>query len=206
VKAHAELRAEVEKVTLEEMARVGPDQFSQDVVVSRFLDRGPSRSTLFRWVGDVLKSGKPGQHLARKVKAAAAERAARSPDPAADAAREMRESLPAPVSVDAMAGSPAIRVIEELQAAIIDINKVRAYAKNESGGVRNAGLILKSAEALRRAVETAARLAQQMHELAQVERFHDAIIQEVAKESPAAAERILAAVGRLAETYAPSAP
>jgi hypothetical protein len=117
----------------------------------------------------------------------------------------MRESLPAPVSVDAMAGSPAIRVIEELQAAIIDINKVRTYAKTESGGVRNAGLILKSAEALRRAVETAARLAQQMHELAQVERFHNLIIAEVAKESPDAAERILAAVGRLADSWAPSA-
>jgi hypothetical protein len=58
---------------------------------------------------------------------------------------------------------------------------------------------------LRRNLETSVRLFEAMYEISRVEAFHSELIQELSKESPELAERVLMRLGRLAERWAPSA-
>jgi hypothetical protein len=102
---------------LEEIERLGPNGFSKDVVVRRFLDRA-GKSNLYRWLDEVIASGRPGQHLARVVKEAAAKRAETSPDPARAAAEEVATKLPVVVSPGEIAGTGTVNVINKLQECI----------------------------------------------------------------------------------------
>jgi hypothetical protein len=96
------LRDELETVVMEGVERIGPHGFRKDVIVKRFLDRGASNNkpTLYRWIDATLASGKPGRRVAEMVKEAVAARAARTPEPAADAAAEVVEQLPAVMRVE----------------------------------------------------------------------------------------------------------
>jgi hypothetical protein len=98
------------------------------------------------------------------------------------------------------AGS-ALAVVEKLQECVRVAESLMKHARMPDGAIRNSGLLLKASEHLRRTLETAARLQEAMMQVSQVERFHSLIIAEVAKESPEAAERILAAVGGLADSW-----
>ncbi len=197
-----ELRAEVEAAVLAEIERVGPDALSKNAVAKRFHGRGVSAATVWRWVDAVVKSGRAGQHLARKVKKAAAARAARSPNPAADAAAEVATKLPALVSPDDIVGAGgAINAIGQLQDCIRAAQQVMGHARTPEGGVRMAKTLLAASEHLRRCMETTARLAEAMRNVAEVDRFHEAILAEVAKESPACAERILVRLAHQATEY-----
>ena len=102
-KASAELYAEVSDAVLVEVEQIGVDGINAAGIVARFVGRGVSERQLYRWINQIIGSGQPGQHLAKRVKAAAAERSARVPDPAeaaAAVAAEARELLPARVSPD----------------------------------------------------------------------------------------------------------
>lgn len=97
--ASAALHAELHDALMAEVSRVGPEGVNKAGVVAKFSGRGVSERTLFRWCAEVMDGGEPGQTLARKVKSAAAERAARLPDPAeaaVEVAAEARAMLPAP--------------------------------------------------------------------------------------------------------------
>ena len=94
------LREEVETAALAELERAGPNGLRRAALVRRFSGRGAGRSTLFRWIDELINSGRAGEHLARRVKVAAANRAYRSPDSAADAARDAARALPAMVTVE----------------------------------------------------------------------------------------------------------
>jgi hypothetical protein len=67
-----------------EVARVGP-AFDRAGLVAKFLGRAWIGATLSRWISAEVESGRPGQAMVKKVKASAARRAKRSPDPAKDA-------------------------------------------------------------------------------------------------------------------------
>jgi hypothetical protein len=151
-------------------------------------------------------SGRPGQAMVKKVKASASRRANRTEDPAKDAAAEVGERLPAVLTAsDVLPGSGGVvAVVERLRECVEIAQKVIKYSLTEDGKVRNAKLLLAGSEHLRRVIDSCVRLQESAMQLSQVERFHGAIIQEVAKESPEAAERILAAVGRLADSFSPS--
>ena len=75
------------------------------------------------------------------------------------------------------------------------------YARRDDGQPRVPMLLLRASEHLRRSLDTACRIQQACMELSQIERFHSLIIEEIAKESPEAAERILARVGQVAEQW-----
>jgi hypothetical protein len=197
------LRAEVEAALLAELERVGPDRLNRADVLRRFEGRGADRSTLFRWAAALLASGRAGQHLARKVRAATAERAVRVPAaPAADAAREAVERLPVAVRPEDIAGGPGpIAVIERLQTCIRAAEQVMAHARDAEGRVRNARALLAATETLRRCLETAARLHEAMRSVNDVDRFHAAVLAEVAKEAPETAERIVQRLTHLARAW-----
>jgi hypothetical protein len=204
--AAAAMYVELEAEMLKEAERLGADGFDRESVIRWFVERGLARSTAYRWTAEIVRSGRLGQHVARQVRAAAAERAARSENPSADAARAVAAKLPVRASISDLTGTPAVKVMEKLASAIEDIDRVRAYAKTPDGqNVRNSKLLLQSVEALRRCLDTGARIAESLHQVDQVKYFHSLILEEIARESPQVAERILARVGQIAESWAPSA-
>ena len=196
------LHAKVEAAVIEEVQRVGPE-IDKAAIYRRFAGRGTGRSALYQWIDRALASGKPGQAIARQVKAAAAVRAARSPDPAADAAAEAAALLPVRVAVDEVASAPAggMRLLDRLAHVVADAELVVVHAKNTEGGVRNAKLLLQAGDALRRATETILRVTEAMHQVDQVEKFHSEIIDALRAESPQVAERIVRRLNLLATKW-----
>lgn len=198
----ADLRAEVETAVLAEIERAGPAAFSKSSIVKRFLDRGTSRSTLFKWVGEILASGKPGQHLARIVKEAAAERAQQTPAPMKEIVGEIEARLPVALRLEeASLIGGSLRVLEDLAEAVTNFKLLIRHAKTEHGGVRNARLLLSASDKLRSAVETAVRLHQAMRQVDQIDRLHRAIIRRIGELSPETAEAILRDIDRLAAEW-----
>ncbi|TCI00177.1 hypothetical protein EJV46_05870 [Roseococcus sp. SYP-B2431] len=198
----AAFRAEVVAAVLTEIELVGAKALSKNAVAKRFEGRGASPSTVYRWVDAVVKSGRAGQHLARKVKDAVAERAARSPDPAAEAARDAATKLPVVVTPDDIAGGGGtVNVIGRLQDCIKAAEDVMQHARIDTGGVRMAKTLLAASEHLRHCLETCGRLYEAMRGVAEVDRFHAAILEEVARESPECAERIAQRLALLSGDY-----
>jgi hypothetical protein len=199
------LRAEVEAALLAELERVGPAALSKAVLVRRFDGRGASRATLYRWLDDLLQSGKAGQHLAGKIKQAAQERAGSTVDPAADAARETAMKLPPVIGLDDVAPiGGTIAFIAKLHAAIAAAEQVMCHARTEDGRVRNGRMLLAAAESLRRSLDTAVHLQRAILELTEIERFHRAIFEEIARESPELAERVVTCLRHLSNQWTPA--
>lgn len=197
------LRERVEAAALAEMERVGPEAFRAADVVRQFVHEA-GRATLFRWLGDLISSGRAGQHLARKVKEKAAARAASAPEcPAAAAAQEAAAALPVVVNLDdlAAAGGGGIRVVDEIARCIALAKEVMAAARGPDGRVRMTKTALSASDHLRRSVETLHKLQQAVLEAEQIEAFHGAVLAEVAKESPECAERIVARLRHLNAQY-----
>ncbi|MBV9250327.1 MAG: hypothetical protein JO227_13915 [Acetobacteraceae bacterium] len=186
-------REEVEAAVVAEAERIGPDGFDKAAVVKKFLGRGVSRATLYRWVDAVLATGKPGAAVVQKVKAAAKERAARTSDPAEDAAAEAVEKLPAVVKVEDITGTHGpIPVIEKLGQCVRIAEKLIKHAETPEGGVRNAKLLLTASEHLRRTLETTVRLHEAIMDTVQVERFHEAVFNVLRRKDPMLVEEVLA--------------
>jgi hypothetical protein len=197
----AALRAEVEQAVTEEMERSGPSGFLKDDIVRRFTGRGAGRSTLYRWVTAILESGRPGQQLARQVKAAATARVERTPEAVAmaeAAASAAIDKLPMVVTVDDIAGGGGtIPVIEQLNECIAAARQVMAHSRTDSGLVRNARMLLAASEHLRRSLDTSARLHEQMMAVMQVERFHEAVFNVLRRQSPDLVKQVLGELRRL---------
>jgi hypothetical protein len=201
-KKSADLRGELDAAILVEVERLGLDGWSKDSLVKRFMGRGASRTTLYRWVSEVVASGRPGQHVAGVLKAAVADRAAREADPSAAAAAEVGARLPAVVRIDDVVSTGAMSVIEHLNRCVRVADQVIDFARHADGKVRNSKLLLAASEHLRRNLETAAKITDQMLRAERVERFHAAIIEEIGLESPALAERVAMRLARLSTRWA----
>jgi hypothetical protein len=192
VKTNHTLKAEVEAAVMAEVLRVGATGFAKDSVVRQFLDRGTSRSTLYAWVDKALASGRPGQVLARAVKDAVEERAARTPEPVAEVVTEIAAHLPVTVRPGQVIGMPTINLVDKLGAVIANLEALIAHAKDEmTGKIRNAKLLLTASDRLRASLETAIRLYQAIRDIDQIDNLHRAILDEIGHESPELAERVL---------------
>jgi CheY-like chemotaxis protein len=203
-RARSMLRTEVEAAALQELERVGPAAFRRTVVVEHFLGRGASRSTLFRWVERLVASGRAGQHLALQIKEAAAASAAHTTNAAAARAGRAAQRLPKVVNVDdvALAGG-TIGTIGRIKQCIAAAEAVMATAHNSDGSVRSAKLLLAASDHLRRAVETAWRLQQACARVAELERFHRAILDVLTDASPEIAEAVVRRLAQLSEQWEP---
>ncbi|MBU8545789.1 MULTISPECIES: hypothetical protein [Roseomonadaceae] len=190
------LRAEIESALVAEMARSGPEKPSRASVARLFEGRGVSRATMFVWMAEAVSAGRVGQQLTRQVREAAATRIATSGSVAQAAAA----ALPAAPTVDDVVGH-AIPVIEELAALIADTRALRSSALGPDGKLRNGKMFARAIEQSRRNLETAVKLQQAMVEIGQVERFHRAVVEEIAKESPELAQRVVARLNALSQAW-----
>ena len=202
--ADSDLRARLEAACIDELARVGPDDLDRGALVRRFEDQGVSARTRYRWLADFLDSGRAGQALVRRVEDAAAARAARTSDPAAEVAREVGELLPKSASPDKMIGSGPIPIMDHLHTVIHAAHEVMAHARTQDGKVRNAKLLLTASDKLRQCLDTATRITTAMNEFSQVQKFHAAVLDELRAESPALAERVLARFNRISTEWGSS--
>ena len=195
------LRARVEAAVLAEVARVGVPAFNRATVVRPFLVEGGKQATLYRWIDQILASGSPEQHLARVVEMAAADRVAKEASPGAGVAAEVRSKLPATVKIEHIATAGVVPVIDRLNTCLAASEQLMAHARNDEGKVRNARLLLAASEHLRRCIDTAARITDTLMRADKIERYHSALIEEIAAESPSTAERILLRISRLTAAW-----
>jgi hypothetical protein len=197
------MRAELETAVLEAVEKMGPDGLNKLAIAKPFMARGGKQSTLYRWIDAVLESGKPGQHVARKIKEAVEERAARVPDPVAEVAAEVAVRLPAIVPIEVVGGGgKTVNVLERLQRVMADIELLVGHAKTDDGKVRNSRLLLQSSAELRKCLETSVKFYQAMRDVDQVNQLHAAILAEIRKASPEMAEAILRRIDAIAASWA----
>ena len=83
-----------------------------------------------------------------------------------------------------------------------DFEAVMAYAKTPDGQVRNPKLMLAAGRELCRGLEVAIRLKEAIQKHHDLDRFHQAVIEEIAREAPEAAERLVARLFALTSEYA----
>jgi hypothetical protein len=199
--ADPSLRREVEAAVAKAVKTIGIGGFRKESVVQKFLGRGASASSLYRWIDATIASGKPGQAAVKAVKRAAKVRAARTPDPVGEIVAEVREHLPAVVRVEEIAGTPTVRIIEELAIVVADLKALVRHAKGSDGSVRNARLLLQASDRVRACMETAMKIQAAMHDVDQVDRLHDAIIAEIAKCDRELAERVIRALRAISSKW-----
>jgi hypothetical protein len=199
--AAAALKSEVKVAILAEAERVGVDGLKRVAIMKRFAGRGVSEATLYRWIDSILAGGMADQHMARVIEAAAAERIARDPEPGRSIAAEVRTKLPTAPKVEHIATAGVIPVIERLDICLAAADQLMAHSRTEEGKVRNSKLLLASSEHLRRCIETAAKITDTLMRGEKVERYHAAIIEEIAKESPLLAERVLMRISQLTNAW-----
>jgi hypothetical protein len=99
-------------------------------------------------------------------------------------------------------GTP--RVIDRLNCIVAELDGLVAYAKGPDGKPRNSKLLLSSVRELRGCIETGLKLYQAMRSIDQVDAFHAAIIEEIAKEAPELAERLLQRLDHLSTNWLPT--
>jgi hypothetical protein len=61
--AAAAMRSKFEAEVLAEVARVGVDAFRPDTLVKRYVTKGGSKATLYRWAKAVTASGRAEAHV-----------------------------------------------------------------------------------------------------------------------------------------------
>ena len=201
--AGRQLQRKVEAAVLAEVERVGIGGFRSAVVLRPFLDRGLSRSTGFRWVAQILGSGKAGSHLSAKVREAVVDRANRDKaDFGGATARDLAEALPPPVTPADIIGHGVVGVVERIAECMTLAEAVIRKSKSEDGtAVRLPRLALAASEHVRKCCETSVRIAEAMRDISNVDEFHRAVIAEVAAESPECAGRILQRLQHLNATW-----
>jgi hypothetical protein len=199
--ADSSLRREVEAAVAKAVKTIGIDRFRKEPIVQRFIGRGAAVSSLYRWIDASIASGKPGQAAVRAVKKAVKARAARTPDPVSEIVEEVREHLPAAVRLEEVSGTPTVKIIEELGTVVADLKSLVKHAKGADGSVRNARLLLSASDRVRACMETALKIQAAMRDIDQVDRLHDAILDEIRRESPETAERILRRLAAMASQY-----
>ena len=200
----AALRAEVERSALAEVERVGPDAFRPSTIALLYADKGADRATIYRWLAELKKSGRMGAHVAARVREAVAERAARAPDPAADAAREVAAVMPRPLGPDDITAAGGIGdFVATLTTCMQTAQKILAQATAPDGTIRQPRLAIVASEHLRRCLETAARVAATMRDVNNLARFHGEVIAAVQAEAPEVAERLAQRLVMITQRFAP---
>ncbi len=105
--------------------------------------------------------------------------------------------LPVALRPRDLAGNTTVSVIGHLHNCMETAEQVMAHARTDEGEVRDARLLLSASEHLRRSVETVAKLYQAIKHVQKLDAFHEAVVAEIADESPELAERVLARIARL---------
>jgi hypothetical protein len=226
--AHDEAAREViEADVLAALEGCSPEGFNRGPIVRKHVAAGIPQSTVYRIIKDVLESGSPAKHIAKKVmeaeaaaeasrkrdekaKAKAAAKAAKEappppppPPPAAESAAVIGEIIAPPMRWERVVASGAIPFaikITKCIDAIEDILESAQYQEGDKKGkVRLPKLTLTALREYRGFLDTAMKWQEKQADLDRLHAFHEILLGEVAQESPACAERIAA---RLEAVYA----
>ncbi len=161
----------------------------EDEKIEDFRTRFPDipRRTFYRWLKQArLIAGSQAQsRTMQRVRELAAQEAP------AKAAAAVGALLPAPVTLNSIMPFSNMNALGILRSAIEYTERVIDTCHNEAGKVRNGKLLLSAAGNLIRSVETLNRVAERMGDAARIEQMMSSIVEEVGKESPEAAMRIL---------------
>lgn len=198
-------RQALEADLLAELRRVGPERLQRRPIVERHAaSTGLPPSTLYRWAAEFIDSGRAGRRLAAEITAAAEARAASTPEPARAAAVEAVATLPVAPSPDAVmraAAGTGLPFLKQLQKLIAVAEEIETASRAPDGKPRNPKAILQSVSVRLRGLEVGLRAQQALAELAEVDRFHALVIEEISKEAPDVAERIVRRVSALTATF-----
>jgi len=171
---------------------MGPGGFDKASVARPFMTRGLTRSTVYRWIREILATGRPGAAIEAEVVKAAKARAERTPEPARDAAQEIVALIPPVVTLGDLTGEDGtIAVVSRIIAILRDMDLLVAHAKHDDGKVKNSKLLIAASREMRQGLETAMKLKEGLRQERDLDEMMRAIVAEVARESPACAERIL---------------
>lgn len=206
--ASVELFAEFHDAVLAEIERIGPTGLERNKLIRRFLNRGVSRRTLYRWCADILASPTSLRQLETSVTAAAADHADGS-DLAKQGHNQVRAMLlPAPPDFVAAAtanrGNRRLSFIGLIERCVEDAEDVLEYARTPEGDIRNARLVLAASRHLLQTVETAARVQSSLYDTEKMHRFNDQVIEAIMQESPECARKLLRRLEQLTDAWLPT--
>ena len=94
-----------------------------------------------------------------------------------------------------------VAVIRNLERSLSAANHVLEKAEKAGANANSPWVILRASEQIRRCAETAIKLHDAMWNVQRIEEFHRTVIQIVAEESPAAAERVMRRLEELAQQW-----
>lgn len=180
----AKLRADFTKALREAVRDIGPEGFDRTSFAAKWIKRGVSRSTAFRWIAEDLVVA--GQELAVQVNATA-----------------LRAAMPHKADPVVAAAAP-LPVMELIRSCIQTAEEIREAARGPDGKIRLTKTALAASEHLRRSLETAAKLHEAIRDVQQTEAMHAAIISEIEAESPELAMRVLRRLENLAAGWGPA--
>lgn len=190
--AHDGLRREVELAVLEAVKAAGPGvKVNRAAIWRKFEGRGVSRTQCFVWIAAVLEDQDAGAP-------SLADAAVAPPPPAEPINPVVEAEAVASAVVPAGAAGRALPILQHLQQTIEDVLRVRSTAFHVDGRVRNSRMVLRAAEEMRRSLETVVKLQAAMNDAASLERFHSAILDVIAEESPELAQRVMRRLDELA--------
>ena len=182
--ARDKARTDTEEVTRRMIRERGRGRFGAIDVWYELKECGAGRSTVLRWAKAIIESGynPPREAVTHKsvTEVFPPRPTTRQPSATSVAAR----LLPA-------GPSNALPVTQLLERCVKSAERCQDLAQDREGNVRNARLYLASSEHMRRTIETAARIQASIRDAAAVDRFLAAVIEEIEKESPVCAQRVM---------------
>lgn len=215
----AKLRAQFELDVAAEIGRVGPAGFQRHLMVARWAHAGAGRSTIWRWLKETVDDpAGVGRHFTQgqvspknadgsanvEASTAGPERvnsAANPPITKASVTHSNNAPAAPPQTASASTGHGSFAIMDNLQRCITAANRVMANAQRAPNDARSARLVIQASEHLRRCMETAIRLHDELWNVARVEEFHSAIIAEVATNDAPTAERIMLRLEEIAHRW-----
>lgn len=114
---------------------------------------------------------------------------------------EISVTLPpvvAPVVLARMSGFNAVELIGQ---CVKDAHAVKQFCLNQDGKIRNAKLFLQASAHARSSAETLSRIAERINDAQKIEQMLNTMIEEVRRESPEVADRILARLAVLLDAW-----
>jgi hypothetical protein len=156
-----------------------------------FKDTVP-RSTFYRWLTEI--DGAPlDRTVAEMIRDARLGGRAEVESVAGEVQARAAAALPkVPSLEDCAAATTPLPVMEKLHKCLAAAEDVMARSRDAAGAVRNSKMLLQAAEQLRRSLDTAVKLQEAISDGLQIEQFHAAIMEEIAKIDPSVAARITA--------------
>lgn len=185
------MRLECQARVLKEIEEHGPDGVNRSALVEHYVSRGVPRVTAYRWIRHTFESGRARRHAAQMVERATP-----------DAAVAAMPRPPSPDDVLAAATSGTIPFMAHLRQVLSASSEMEAAARGPDGRVRNLNGLSKAGILKLRALDVGLKAQQVLAELAEVDKFHAMVLEEISKESPEVTARIVQRLNALTAAWA----